>query len=321
MIERLQDLNFLHLFYFWSAVRQGSITAACDHLHLSQPTVSSQIRKLEKTLGHELFDRSGRDLQLTEVGRTVFEYADEIFSAGREMLGSLRGLPTERALRLSVGVPMYVPKLITYRLLEVVLRFPTQVQIEYHEAPMEQLVADLVRHKHDVIISDRPIASERKSRSFNHPLGDSPIAFCAVESLAEQLRGDFPNSLKQAPLLLPSPHTQLRCHLNQWFDENAISPRVVAQFDDSAMLNEFGSGGAGVFPTPAAVLDRVRRQYNVELVGTLEDVRSHFFAITAQRKLVHPVVMAISEEAPKILFDMRNGTNLSGISSMQDAAK
>lgn len=311
MIDRLQELNFLHLFYFWVAVRQGSITAACDHLHLSQPTVSSQIRKLEKSLGHDLLDRSGRDLQLTDVGSTVFEYADEIFSTGREMLGSLRGLPSDRALRLSVGVPMYVPKLITYRLLEVALRYSRPVQIDYHEAPMEELVADLARHQHDVIISDRPLSSNRQRRSFNHPLGDCAIAFCAVGSMAEQLRADFPKSLQRAPLLLPSPNTELRRSLDQWFDENDICPKIVAQFDDSAMLNEFGSGGAGVFPTPAAVLDQVRRQYDVELVGTLEDVRSHFFAITAQRKLSHPVVMAISEEAPRILFDMRNGTNLS----------
>lgn len=311
MIERLQDLNFLHLFYFWVAVRQGSITAACDHLHLSQPTVSSQIKKLEKSLNHELLDRSGRELRLTDVGSTVFEYADEIFSAGREMLGSLRGMPSQRSLRLSVGVPMYVPKLITYRLLEVVLRFPEPVQIDYHEAPMEQLVSDLSRHRHDLIISDRSISTDGHKRCFNHPLGDCAIAFCAIKPMAEQLKADFPQSLQRAPLLLPSPNTDLRRNLDRWFDENDICPKIVAQFDDSAMLNEFGSGGAGVFPTPAAVLDQVRRQYNVELVGTLDEVRSHFFAITAQRKLLHPVVMAISEEAPKILFDIRNRTNLS----------
>ncbi|PQO42028.1 LysR family transcriptional regulator [Blastopirellula marina] len=310
MIERLQDLNFLHLFYFWMAVRQGSITAACDHLHLSQPTVSAQIKKLEKSLGHQLFDRTGRDLKLTEVGGTVMEYADVIFSTGREMLGSLRGLPSEKALRLNVGVPMFVPKLITYRLLEVVLKFPEPVQINYHEASMEQLVDDLVRHRLDVLISDQPIPSDNKINSFNHPLGDCAIAFCAVESLAQQLREDFPNSLRDAPLLLPSPNTAFRRNLDRWFDQHDICPKIVAQFDDSAMLKEFGSGGAGIFPTPAAVVDRVCRQYGVELVGTLDEVRSHFFAITAQRRLIHPVVVAISEEAPKILLDMRKGNSL-----------
>ncbi|PQO29464.1 LysR family transcriptional regulator [Bremerella cremea] len=310
MIERLQDLNFLHLFYFWVAVRQGSITAACEHLHLSQPTVSSQIKKLEKSLGHQLFDRSGREQQLTEVGAMVMEYADEIFSTGREMLGSLRGMETEQTLRLNVGVPMYVPKLITYRLLEVALRFPTPVQIDYHEAPMEQLVDDLVHHRHDVIISDRPIASDGRLSSFNHPLGDCSVAFCAVKPLAEQLRADFPSSLQRAPMLMPSPSTALRRSLDHWFDQHDICPKVVAQFDDSAMLKEFGSGGAGVFPTPVAVIDRVCRQYDVEVIGTLEDVRSHFFAITSQRRLIHPVVVAISEEAPKILLDMRKGNSI-----------
>lgn len=310
MIDRLQDLNFLHLFYFWVAVRQGSITAACDHLHLSQPTVSAQIKKLEKSLGHQLFDRSGRELQLTEVGSIVMEYADEIFSTGREMLGSLRGMEAEQTLRLNVGVPMYVPKLITYRLLEVVLRLPTPVQIDYHQASMEELIQGLVQHRHDVILSDCPIPSSGKLSSFNHPLGDCAISFCAIKPLADQLRADFPASLKRAPMLLTSPQTAIRRSLDHWFDQNGINPMIVAQFDDSAMLKEFGSGGAGIFPVPVAVIDRVCSQYNVELIGTLSEVRSHFFAITAQRKLVHPAVVAISEEAPKILLDMRAGNSL-----------
>lgn len=320
MIESLQDLNFLHLFYFWTVVRYSGITAACEHLHLSQPTISTQIRKLEKALGHSLFDRSGRELVLTDVGSTVFEYADDIFSTGREMLGTLRGLPSHKAQRLSVGVPMSVPKLITYRLLEVVLKFPQPVQIDCSEAPLETLLADLARHRHDVIISDVPILSTNGRKSYSHNLGSCSVSFCGVASMAEKLRGDFPASLNRAPMLLPSPHTQLRRTLDQWFDQQDICPMIVAQFDDSAMMKEFGSGGAGVFPIPTAVVPQVCRQYSVGLLGTLDDVHANYYAITAQRKLTHPVVVAISEAAPSILHSMGSGQDATPAASHAENA-
>jgi len=326
MIDRLQDLNFLHLFYFWVVVRHGSISTACEHLHLTQPTISTQIRKLEKSLGHQLFDRSGRGLSLTDVGTNVFEYADDIFSSGRELLGSLRGMPSDRSLRLNVGVPMYLPKLITYRLLEVVLRMPEPVRIHCQEAPLDELVSDLVRHRHDVILSDMPIPSNSRIRSFNHPLGDCAVAFCAVAPLAKEYGPNFPESLDKAPLLLPSANTELRRSLDRWFDEQEFTPRVVAEFDDSALLKEFGSGGAGVFPIPAAVLPDVKRQYGVESLGILESVRCRFYAITAQRKLIHPAVVAISESATHELLnipgedDADGNQPVSAISSADDGS-
>lgn len=301
-MERLQDLNFLHLFYFWMVVRSGNIASACEILHLTQPTISTQLRKLEKSLGHQLFDRSGRELKLSDVGRTVYEYAEDIFAVGREMLGALRGHPTDQSLKLIVGTPMFMPKLIVYRLLKPILYMPQQVQFTCHEAPMDILVSDLLRHKYDVILSDAPLPTHKRVRSFNHRLGDCSVAICATPELAERYRPRFPKSLDGAPILLPTANTELRRQMDRWFDEKGYTPRIVAEFDDSAVLKEFGHAGVGVFPIPAAVLPEVRRQYQVELLGYIESMRLHFYAITLERKLTHPAVLAISQAAKQGLL-------------------
>lgn len=303
-MDKLQDLNFLHLFYFWMVVRHGSITSACERLHLTQPTISTQIRKLERSIGHELFSRAGRELELTEVGKSVFDYADEMFAVGREMLGALRGVPSKRALRLHVGVPMVMPKLITYRLLEPILHFSQPVQMVCHEAPLDNLVADLMRHQHDVILSDTPIPSGKRVRTYSHPLGSCGIAICASRELASKLQRRFPHSIDGAPMLLPAPNTELRRLIDGWLDDRGLSPRIVAEINDSALLQVFGHGGAGIFPIPAAVLGEVQRQFDVELVGYLDDVQLHFYAITLQRKLTHPAVAAISAAAKEGLLSM-----------------
>lgn len=310
MTEKLQDLNFLHLFYFWMVVRHRGITAACELLHLTQPTISTQIRKLEKSLGQSLFDRSGRELELTPVGRTVFEYADEMFAVGREMLGALRGTPNGRAMRLMVGIPSMMPKRITYRLLEPVLCLALPVQIVIHEAPLESLVADLLRHQYDVILSDTPIAPHQRVRSFNHPLGESEVAICGRPELAARYRERFPSSLDGAPLLLPTPNTELRRQIDRWLDESGYAPRIVAEINDSALIKEFGHSGAGLFPVCAAVLPEVMEQYDVEPVGTLEEVRLQFYAITMQRKLTHPAVVAISQNAKEGLLNPQRGASV-----------
>ncbi|WP_425615608.1 LysR family transcriptional regulator [Anatilimnocola sp. NA78] len=304
MTEKLQDLNFLHLFYFWMVVRHGGITAACERLHLTQPTISTQIRKLEKSLGHELFSRAGRDLELTEVGKTVFEYAEDMFAVGREMLGTLRGVPSKRALRLHVGIPMILPKLITYHLLEPILHFPQPLQIVCHEAPLDNLIADLMRHKYDVILSDSPVPSNKRVRTYSHPLGSCGITMCASRELASRLQKRFPQSMDGAPMLMPAANTELRRLIDRWLDDTGLSPRVIAEINDSALLQVFGHGGAGVFPVPTAVVPDVKRQFDVEVVGQLEDLQLHFYAITLQRKLTHPAVVAISAAAKDGLLAM-----------------
>lgn len=307
MIDRLHQLNFGHLFYFWAVARNGSIASACEKLHVTQPTISMQIRRLERSLGGPLFERSGRNLALTELGRTVFEYADDMFSIGREMLGALRGTGEGRTARLYVGVRTVMPKLLTYRLLEPVLHMADPTQIVCREADLDELVTNLARHRFDVVLSDTPIPSEVRVRSFNHVLGESTVAICAVGPLAKVRRRGFPESLDGAPFILPTGETEMRRAVDRWFDSMNMTPRVVAEMDDSALLKEFGRFGAGLFPVPSVVLDDVKQQYSVELVGHLADVKIRYYAITTQRKLTHPAVVLISKIAKEgLLADPSN---------------
>ena len=246
MTETLQNLNFLHLYYFWAAAREGSISGACERLQLSQPTISMQIRKLEKSLGHQLFQRSGRGLALTEMGQTVFDYADDIFAMGREMMGTLRGLPSGSAAKLIVGIPKAMPKMVAYRLLEPVLHLPQHVQIVCREGDFDQLLADLGRHRFDVIISDTPVRPDERVRTFNHALGESSVAICATAVLAPHYRRRFPKTLDGAPFLLPTAGTDMRRALDRYFDSQQITPRIVAEFDDSAALKRIRSRRRGV---------------------------------------------------------------------------
>jgi LysR family transcriptional activator of nhaA len=297
ILDDLQQLNFSHLLYFWTVARDGSIAGACERLHLSQPTVSMQIRKLESTLGHRLFERSGRTLVLTEIGRTVYEYADDVFALGRELLGTLRGLPGKHSGRLQVGIPTFLPKLITYRLLQPVLKIPEAVQLVCHEAELNELIGGLARHKFDAILTDRQITSAGAARSFNHPLGECEIAVCGAPELAERYAPGFPDSLADAPFLLPTTASEIRRALDRWFDGLPWSPRVVAEFDDNALMKEFGGGGGGVFPMPATVLPEVTRQYGVLPIGRLPQIRIRYYVVTTERKLTHPAIQLIVDTA------------------------
>lgn len=301
-LENLQELNFSHLLYFWTVAREGSVANACERLGVSQPTVSMQIGKLEKHLGHSLFDRSGRNLTLTEIGRMVYEYADEMFSLGWELLGALRGIPGRRSGRLHVGIPTFLPKLITYRLLRPVLELPQEVQLICHEDDLDELIAGLSRHRFDAILTDTPIHTP-SVRCFNHPLGECEIAICAVPSLAAQYRRNFPESLDRAPMLLPTAITEMRRALDRWFDGASFSPRVIAEFDDSALMKEFASGGAGLVPIPSAVLAEVERQYRLELVGRLKSSKLRYYVVTTERKLTHPATVLIDQSAKSGLLN------------------
>jgi len=296
-LENLQELNYSHLLYFWTVARDGSIASACDRLQLSQPTISMQIRKLERTLGHRLFERSGRKLVLTEVGRTVYDYADEMFAIGHELLGTLRGLPGRRAGRLHIGIPSFLPKLITYRLLNPVLQLPQPVQLTCHERELDELIAGLAKHRYDVILTDTVMHSASGVRCFSHPLGECEIAICGVPALAARYRPGFPESLDDAPLLLPTLTNEMRRMLDQWFDSRQINPRCLGVFDDSALIKEFGSAGSGMFPIASAVLAEVKQQYGVEVVGRLPNLRVRYFAVTTERKLKHPALQLIAQTA------------------------
>jgi LysR family transcriptional activator of nhaA len=298
----MERLNYQHLERFWAVVREGGVTRASQKQHVSQPTVSAQVRTLEKSLGRKLFARSGRGLVLTDFGRTIYRYADKIFGLGRDLMDTARGRDAGHPLRLTVGVAMVVPKLVACRILEPALALPEGMQLECLEDTPEELLAQLALHHLDLVLADAPVGPTVKVRAFNHLLGECGVSVLGRPGLARAHRRGFPRSLDGAPFLLPRANSALRRSMDDWFDKQDVRPRVVGSFDDSALLKAFAQVGAGLFVAPTAIEAEVRQQYGVHLVGRLESVREQFYVITVERTLKHPAVVAISEMARRKLF-------------------
>ncbi len=298
----MQWLNYHHLLYFWVVAKEGTIAAACKELHLAQPTISAQLRVLERSLGEKLFTRVGRNLALTETGRVVYRYADEIFSLGRDLLDTVQGRATGRPLRFNVGVADVLPKLVAYRLLEPALHLPEQVQLVCHEGSPPELLTRLAVYELDLVLSDSPIGSDVKVRAFNHLLGECGVTIFGTKELAAKYRQRFPKSLDGAPFIIPTANTALQRAMGRWFDSQDIRPSVLGEFEDSALLKVFGQAGVGLFAAPTVIEKEVQRQYSVRVVGRLESVRERFYAISVERKVKHPAVVAIADAARRKLF-------------------
>ncbi len=299
----MEWLNYHHLLYFWVVAKEGTIAAACEKLMLTQPTISAQIRALENALGEKLFRRSGRYLVLTETGRVVYQYADEIFSLGRELIDTLKGRPTGSPVRFNVGVADVLPKLVAHQLLEPALKLPEQVRLVCYENSQAELLAKLAIHELDLVLSESPIGPDAHLRAYNHLLGECGVSIFGTKDLADLYRRRFPASLDGAPFLLPTSITALRRELDHWFDTEDIRPVVVGEFDDSALLKVFGQAGAGLFAAPDVTEKEIRRQYGVRVIGRVESVQERFYAITVERKVKHPAVIAIADAAHEKLFD------------------
>ena len=295
-------LNYQHLRYFWAVSRHGNLTRASAELQLAPQTVSSQIHDLEDGLGEKLFARQGRHLVLTDIGRVVFRYADEIFNLGRELQDVVRGLPAGRPIHLAVGVADVLPKLIARHLIEPALRMKEPVHVICHEATPERLLAELAIHGLDVVLTDAPIPPAVKIRAYNHLLGECGITFMASGKLASGLRKGFPGTLDGAPVLVPVRGTALRHELDTWFSTRSIRPAIVGEFEDSALLKVFGQAGTGFFAVPSVVEDEVAVQYGVEPIGTVDEIVERFYAISVERKVQHPAVAAICDAARGDLF-------------------
>jgi LysR family transcriptional activator of nhaA len=293
----MEWLNYHHLHYFWLVAREGGLAPAATQLRLAPSTVSGQIRLLQDALGHELFVRSGRRLVLTEIGRVVYGYADEIFGIGRELQDTLKDRPAGRPLRVTVGVADVVPKLVARRLLEPALHLREPVRLVCREDRPDRLLAELALHELDMILTDAPASPQVKVRSFSHLLLECDVAFLGRRDLALKYRRGFPSSLHGAPLLLPTENTALRRSIDQWLDASGARPRVVAEIEDSALLKVFGQTGLGLFPVAAVVAREVCRQYDVEVVGKAAGLCERFYAVTVERRLRHPAVVAICEAA------------------------
>jgi LysR family transcriptional activator of nhaA len=298
----MEWLNYHHLLYFWLVAREGGLVPAGKVLRLSHPTLSAQIHALEDQLGEKLFARVGRKLALTEMGRVVYRYADEIFTLGRELLDTVKGRSTGQPIRLDVGVADAVPKLVVRSLLQPALRLAEPVRLVCHEEPYEQLLADLSMHSLDIVISDAPVPAGSAVRAFNHLLGETGVCFFGTRELVKRYRRGYPASLAGAPLLLPLESLALRRALNAWFDRLGVRPRVVAEFADPALLKVFGADGVGLFPGQTVVKNAIAAQYGVEVLGPVDDVRERFYAISVERRLKNPAVVAITDAARHELF-------------------
>jgi len=304
MLRRVTDwLNYHHLHYFWVVATEGGITAASRKLRIAPSTLSAQIQQLEEASGNQLFHRGGRRLVLTEVGRLTKEYADEIFDLGQELFDVLQGRSSQRyTQRLNVGLTNGIPKLVAVRLLEPVLHTTPAQHLVCKEDRLDVLMAELAIHHLDVIIADTPVSRDGGVRLFNHELGKSSVTFFAMPELADALRPGFPQSLNDAPTLLPYPGSNLRRLLGDWFLEHRLRPRVLGELDDSGLMKELGATGLATFPVASVVADTVIRQYGAQPVGEIDGVHERFYVVSTERKLRHPGVVALVDAAREDIF-------------------
>ena len=290
-------LNYKHLHYFRTVAKAGAINRAAEKLHLTPQTLSGQISSFEERLGVALFRRSGRRLELTDAGRTALTYADEIFHVGAELEDALQNRAAARVHPFRVGIADVVPKAIAYQLLAPALTLAEPVKLVCREDRLEQLAAELSIHRLDMVLADRPLPSSMDIKGYSHPLGECGIAFLAAKSVARKLKSDFPDTLHGAPLLIPGEDSALRVPLLRWMEKKGVTPTIVGEFDDSALMSAFGQAGAGVFPVPLTTARAVMDQYKVIELGRTLDIRERFFAISVERRLSHPAVLAVSDAA------------------------
>ncbi len=299
----MEWLNYHHLFYFWMTVKAGTVAAAAESLHLARPTVAAQIKELEKSVGQKLFRKQGRGLVLTDFGKQVHGYAEEIFSIGHELREFIKTGHHGTRKRFVVGLPDVVPKHIAFELLKPALHMEDRPRTICYEGKLESLLSDLALHKLDLIISDAPAPPTMEFKLFNHKLGECGLSMLAVPALAKKYRKGFPDSLTDAPCLLPTEHTAVRRSLDIWLDDREIFPNIIAEFEDSALLKVFGQAGEGIFPIPTAIEDRIKKQFGVHLIGRLPEVLDKFYAISAEKRVHHEATLMVVKQARSKLFD------------------
>ncbi len=298
----MANLNLKHLRYFGAVASNRSIARASEILHLTPQTISGQLRDLETQIGAKLFQKVGRNLALTDTGRLVFSYADEIFRLSNELQDVVSGRTTSSRVTLNVGIAMVVPKLLAYRVLAPALNLEEPIRLICNEAPIVDLLADLSVHKLDLVLADSPVSPALNIRAYNHPLGESGISFFAKKSEAHLYRDNFPESLDGVSMLMPTTTSALRRSLDLWFERIEVRPLVVAEFEDRALMKAFGEAAAGVFTSPTAVEEDVLNKYAVSVVGRTDQVKERFYAISAERRIKHPAISAITESARLDLF-------------------
>jgi len=299
----MRHLNYNHLLYFWTVAREGSIAKASAHLHLTPQTISGQLKLLEEAVGDPLFHRVGRGLELSDTGHMVKHYADEIFTLGAELSQQVAEKQPGVSVRVNVGIVDTIPKLTAYRMLQPISQLESPVRLICREGNLQQLLAELALHRLDLVLSDRPLPNGLGVKAYNHSLGNSDIGLFVQKRQARKYENNFPQSLNKAPFLLPTTDSVMRHGLDDWFEQEGITPRIVAEFADSALLKVFGEAGSGIFPAPCAISTEVEQMYNARMIGTATGVSETYYAISPERKLRNTAVVQITEKAHGWLQD------------------
>ncbi len=295
-------LNYHHLMYFWTVVRKGGLAPAAEELRLSPSTVSTQIQQLEHVLGYELFDRSGRQMIVNDVGQVVYRYAEEIFTLGRELQDALDDRPADRPIRVQIGIADVLSKSVVAKLLAPILGSMNTYHLVCREDQSDHLVSQLILHDLDIVLTDAPISPNLRVRGFNHLLGESQIVVYGSTSLASRYKKNFPKSLHGAPCILPGDRTELRGSLEQWFESHKIRPNVVAECDDSALIKSLGKSNVGLFVAPLITGKETMQHYRVREIGYLDGVMEKYYAISMDRRIKHPAIQAIVDFAQRSVF-------------------
>ena len=298
----MEFLNFHHLRYFWTVARKGGVRKAAEELHVSQPSISAQLHLLEESLGEKLFRRTGRTLVLSEMGELVLRYADDIFSAGRELMNAVKQRPGGRSLRLNVGMTDSISKMMGFEFLKPALSFSEPVHVVCRMAAIEPLINQLQAHRLDIVLADEPASSSLKVKAFSHRLGRSGVTFCAVPAIVRKLRRNFPQSLNGAPALLPTENMGLRTVLETWFDTEGIRPRLIGEYEDSALMVFCATAGRGFTVVPTVAAGSIMKHWGLKVIADVDDCGTEFYAITVERRLKHPAVLAITQHAYTSLF-------------------
>ncbi len=286
------SFNYRHLYYFWVVGKEGGMSRAADRLGMAVQTVSTQVRELERTLGHQLLKPAGRGLALTDAGRAAMRQADLIFQLGELLPAVVRDSTSELRVPLAVGVSDAMPKLVVRRLMQPVMSMPN-LRLRCDDGELEDLLADLALHRLDIVLADFPAPANPNLKLYSHPLGSSPLAWYAPPTLFASARHGFPRSLAHVPVLLPTAHAAVRAGLDGWFEKNNIQPKIVGEFEDSALLKTFGASGMGVFPAAELIHEEMKSVYGVKRIGRCANVKEHYFAIGTERKVAHPLVQLL----------------------------
>jgi LysR family transcriptional activator of nhaA len=295
-------LNFKHLRYYWMVAKTGSITRAAEQMHITPHAISGQLSEFEQTLGVKLFRKAGRNLELTDAGRAILSHADTIFTTGDELLDTLRDQAATKRRAFRVGVSDAVSKSIAYRLLEPALSLPEPLRLICSEGRLSALLAELALHRLDMIITDRPMATNLNVRGYNHLLGECGLTVFGAASLAEKIHAPFPELLNDAPFLMPGEDVAIHPKLLHWMERNKLRPSIVGEFDDGALMKAFGKAAAGFFVAPSAMEDDICAQYEVRAIGKIDAVIEQIFLITTERRLTDPAIIAISNTAKRDIF-------------------